>query len=54
MDKAGAYAIQGLASCFVEKVEGSVTGVIGLPLAETIALLLAWKIIAHYTVENRS
>jgi septum formation protein len=32
MDKAGAYAIQGGASGFVEKVEGSISNVIGLPL----------------------
>ena len=31
-DKAGAYAIQGAAALFVERVEGSVTNVIGLPL----------------------
>ncbi|HYG66966.1 MAG TPA: Maf family protein [Anaeromyxobacteraceae bacterium] len=40
-DKAGAYAIQGVAGAFVEAVHGSVTNVIGLPLAETIALLRA-------------
>ena len=33
MDKAGAYAIQGLASKFVERVEGCYFNVIGLPLA---------------------
>ncbi len=32
MDKAGAYAIQGGAAGFVEKLEGSLTNVIGLPL----------------------
>ncbi len=32
-DKAGAYAIQGLAACLVEWVEGSYTNVVGLPLA---------------------
>lgn len=36
-DKAGAYGIQGAAAAFVESVEGSVTNVIGLPLAETLA-----------------
>jgi septum formation protein len=39
MDKAGAYGIQGAAGAFVERVDGSVTNVIGLPLAETLALL---------------
>lgn len=38
-DKAGAYAIQGLAATFVERIEGSYTGVVGLPLFETAALL---------------
>jgi len=32
MDKAGAYAVQGLGAIFVEKIEGDFTGVIGLPL----------------------
>jgi len=38
-DKAGAYAIQGLAGSFIEGVSGSVSNVIGLPLVETRALL---------------
>jgi septum formation protein len=38
-DKAGAYAIQGLAALFVERLEGSYSGVMGLPLCETGALL---------------
>lgn len=38
-DKAGAYGIQGAAAAFVERVDGSVTNVIGLPLAETLDLL---------------
>lgn len=37
--KAGAYGIQAAAGAFVERVEGSVTNVIGLPLAETLAML---------------
>ncbi len=39
--KAGAYAIQGAAGAFVERVDGSVTNVIGLPLAETLAMIRA-------------
>lgn len=38
-DKAGAYAIQGLAAVFVERIAGSYSGVVGLPLFETAALL---------------
>ncbi len=38
-DKAGAYGIQGLAARFVERIEGSYSGVVGLPLFETDALL---------------
>ena len=37
--KAGAYGIQGAAGAFVERIDGSVTNVIGLPLAETLGLL---------------
>jgi len=40
LDKAGGYAIQGRAAIFVEKIEGSYSGVVGLPLAETATLLV--------------
>ena len=39
-DKAGAYGIQGHAGSFVQHISGSYTGVMGLPLAETVELLL--------------
>ena len=39
MDKAGAYAVQGLGGALVEWVEGSYTNAVGLPLTETLALL---------------
>ena len=39
--KAGAYAIQGLGAVFAEKVSGSYSGVMGLPLFETAELLKA-------------
>jgi len=39
LDKAGAYALQGAGGAFVAAVEGSVSNVVGLPLAETAALL---------------
>ena len=38
-DKAGAYAIQGLGAIFVRRLEGSYSGVMGLPLFETAELL---------------
>jgi len=38
-DKAGGYAIQGRAAVFVEELHGSYSGVMGLPLFETAALL---------------
>lgn len=39
LDKSGAYAIQGCAAAFVSNLEGSYSGVMGLPLFETAALL---------------
>jgi len=38
-DKAGGYAIQGIAGCFVQKLSGSYTNVVGLPLTEVMAML---------------
>ena len=38
-DKAGGYAIQGLGAVFVAELKGSYSGVMGLPLFETAALL---------------
>jgi septum formation protein len=40
-DKAGAYAVQGAGGAFVRAVRGSVSNVVGLPLAETLELLAA-------------
>ncbi|WP_101775735.1 Maf family protein [Pasteurella oralis] len=39
MDKAGAYGIQQLGGVFVERIEGSFSGVMGLPVFETVELL---------------
>lgn len=39
MDKAGAYGIQGRAGMFISRLEGSFTGVMGLPVCETALLL---------------
>jgi len=44
-DKAGGYAIQGRAGAFVERIEGSYTGVMGLPLFETAGLLRQFGIV---------
>ncbi len=44
-DKAGGYAIQGLAGAFVEKISGSYSGVVGLPLCETVALLKKFNVV---------
>jgi septum formation protein len=41
MDKAGAYAIQGFASRFIERIEGSYSNVVGLPVALVYRLLNA-------------
>jgi len=38
-DKAGAYAVQGLGGVFVERIEGSYSGIVGLPVFETSTLL---------------
>ncbi|WP_029148464.1 nucleoside triphosphate pyrophosphatase [Methylophilus sp. 5] len=42
MDKAGAYGIQGRAGAWVVRIDGSYSGVMGLPLHETAQLLHAW------------
>ncbi len=43
--KAGGYAIQGMASCFVRFLSGSYSNVVGLPLFETAQLLrgIGWS-----------
>ncbi|KAF1710364.1 septum formation inhibitor Maf [Pseudoxanthomonas kalamensis DSM 18571] len=46
MGKAGAYAIQGYAECFVERLDGSHSGVMGLPLHETARLLKQFGVMA--------
>jgi septum formation protein len=47
--KAGGYAIQGLAGAFVERLVGSYSNVVGLPLAETAALLGGEGLPVHRT-----
>ena len=46
--KAGGYAVQGIAAAFVTDLRGSVTNVIGLPVAEVIADLLALGALPRY------
>jgi septum formation protein len=43
-DKAGGYAIQGLGAVFIESLQGSYSGVMGLPLFETAQLLAAAQV----------
>ncbi|MGD8175456.1 Maf family protein [Marinimicrobium sp. ARAG 43.8] len=43
-DKAGGYGIQGLGGVFVERIEGSYSAVVGLPLAETATLLNRFEV----------
>jgi septum formation protein len=44
LDKAGAYAVQGRAAAFITRIDGSYSGIMGLPLAETADLLRAFGI----------
>jgi septum formation protein len=46
--KAGGYAIQGLAACFVQKIAGSYTNVVGLPLTELVAMLTGEGFPIHF------
>ena len=39
VDKAGSYAVQGLAAMFIDNIEGSYSGIMGLPLRHTAQLL---------------
>jgi septum formation protein len=48
LDKAGAYAIQGIAGQFVKSLDGSYSGVMGLPLYETTRVLEACGIKALF------
>lgn len=43
-DKAGGYGIQGLAGAFIKKIEGSYSGIMGLPVYETCELLARFGI----------
>lgn len=51
-DKAGAYAIQGRAAMFITRLEGSYSGVMGLPLFETAELLRDYGVPLWTTAER--
>jgi septum formation protein len=54
-DKAGAYAIQGLGTFLVRKINGSYTNVVGLPVCEVIEFLIKEKVIGfEVDIENNS
>jgi septum formation protein len=46
MDRAGAYAVQGRAAAFISRLDGSYSGVMGLPMFETMGLLRRFGIAA--------
>lgn len=46
--KAGSYAVQGLAGCFVQRIIGSYTNIVGLPLTEVVGLLNSEKFPIQY------
>ncbi|HEV7717597.1 MAG TPA: Maf-like protein [Arsenicitalea sp.] len=52
--KAGGYAIQGIAGSFVVKLNGSYSGVVGLPLNETVALLTGEGYPVHFNWLNQT
>ena len=53
-DKAGGYAIQGIAGAFVVKLSGSYSAVVGLPLTETASLLAGEGYPVHFNWLNQS
>ncbi len=52
-DKAGGYAIQGLGAVFVARLEGSYSGVMGLPLYETASMLQARGLFAIAVADQK-
>ena len=49
LDKAGAYAIQGRGAFLAQRIEGSVSAVVGLPMTQLVALLLELGVICAHT-----
>ncbi|MBT3071456.1 septum formation protein Maf [Rhodomicrobium sp. Az07] len=52
--KAGGYAIQGIAGAFVQKIVGSYTNVVGLPLIEVVQLLIGEGFPVYFNWLNRA
>ena len=48
LDKAGAYAVQGIGSFLVERIDGSYGNVVGLPACEVIVDLCALGLLARF------
>jgi len=53
LDKAGAYAAQGIGAFFIERVEGSYSNVVGLPACELLADLRALRLVSAVTFGAR-
>lgn len=53
-DKAGGYAVQGLASAFVERIEGSYHNVVGLPVHRVVEVLLRAGALEGYPLDAHS
>lgn len=53
LDKAGAYAIQGLGGMFISSISGSYSGVVGLPVYETVNLLAQFGLDAEYLLNKQ-
>jgi septum formation protein len=54
LDKAGAYAIQGIAAQFISRLAGSYSGVMGLPLYETTRLLSSCGVASAISLNNNN
>lgn len=53
MDKAGAYGIQALGGSFVERIDGSYSAVVGLPMVETRALLREMNVLPENNIASK-